>query len=908
MANRLQGITLEIDGNVTNLKSALKSVDSSLAETGRALKDINKLLKFDTNNTELHSQKFEKLTKAIDETRGRLRTLQEAQAAAEKEMNDGVEGGKEKYETITREIIETQNALNKLEAQQEEYTNRVNESETKVKSFSDRAKEAFTSVGNSLQTAGKSIETVGNNITGIGRSLAPLSALLVAGGKKSIDYAKTLDQAFDLVISKTGATGKAAEEYRDTVKKVFSETEFDVNSAAEAIGSVGVRFKDLSTGELEEISKDFLKFAKITRTDVTTAVEKTARIMNANKIETKDYKKVLDQLAFTTQKTGLKSETLINSLDKYGAAFRNAGFSTNEAIALLGQFEAKGVDVNKALMALQTGGGRALKELGSAKEKILPLFEQLSKGELTTKEVQNAMETLGVRGGGALIDAFTNCGLSYKDFATVIESTDVAGTLDETYTETINGTEELKQKFDNLKTSFAKLGEVLMKGGLNTALDNLAKIVERLATAFEKLPEDKQQGLVNTLMGIAVAAPLLMGIGKVVTVIGGLVTKLGELFTLLGGAGGTGALGTVGVVILAIAGTFLYLYNRVTSFKDTVQNNFKSVIESAKRLYEGVSERLDPLKEAFGNFVSFIEAFFSPVIGIAVAAWTFALNAISSVFSTFVDVILGLLDIFIGVFTGDWERAWNGVKNIFKGIIDGIIGIFSGFRDGIIKGFLSIYENIRKAAAVIGIELPEITHTVEDGVGDMVNAVEQAGNDMAVSAESAGNDMAKGYQSAENFNTSGIENKFQSVNSKSYTWGKDAGNQWARGLENSRINSAVTNVAQQIKSKIGFSVPEEGPLSNADTYMPDMIDLFVKGIKDNQSKLFNAVNSLASGMRGNFDTMQGVMATAGGTNSYSLPPMNIYIGNREIKDYAISANNDYVNDTTKAQNMAWGRL
>lgn len=905
MSNRLQGITVEIDGNVTNLKSALKSVDSSLAETGRALRDINKLLKFDTNNTDLNSQKFEKLTKAVDETNARLEILKKAQASAEKEMNEGVEGGKEKYETITREIIETQNALNKLEAQQKKYTDELKRSEILAKSSLDKLKEDFTAIGNSLQTAGKSIETVGNNITGIGRSLLPLSALLVTGGKKSIDYAKTLDQAFDLVISKTGATGKAAEEYRDTVKKVFSETEFDVNSAAEAIGAVGVRFKDLSSGELEQLSTDFLKFAKITGTDVTTAVEKTARIMSANKIETKDYKKVLDQLSFTTQKTGINAETLVNSLDKYGAAFRNAGFNTNEAIALLGQFEAKGVDVNKALMALQTGGGRALKELGSAKEKILPLFEQLSKGELTTKEVQNAMETLGVRGGGALIDAFTNCGLSYKDFATVIESTDVAGTLDETYSETINGTEELKQKFDNLKTSFAKLGETLMNGGLNEALDNLAKIVEKVATAFEKLPEDKQQGLVNTLMGLAVAAPLLMGIGKVVTAIGGLVTKLGELFTLLGGGG---ALGTVGAVILAIAGSFVYLYNRVTGFADTVQNNFKIITESAKKLYEGVVERLDPLKEAFGNFVSFIEAFFSPVIGIAVASWTFALNTISSVFSTFVDVILGALDIFIGVFTGDWDRAWNGVKNIFKGIIDGIIGVFSGFEDGIIKGFLSVYENIRKAAAVIGIELPEITHTVEDSVGGMTEAIKKSGNEMVASAESAGNDMATGYQSAENFSTSGIESKFKNVNSNTYTWGKDAGNQWANGLNSSRLKSAVSNMAQYIKDNIGFSVPKEGPLSNADTYMPDMIDLFVKGIKDNQNKVFNAIQGLAGNMNNSFDTMQGVMATAGGTNSYSLPPMNIYIGNREIKDYAISASNDYVNDTTKAQNMAWGRL
>lgn len=40
-----------------------------------------------------------------------------------------------------------------------------------------------------------------------------------------------------------------------------------------------------------------------------------------------------------------------------------------------------------------------------------------------------------------------------------------------------------------------------------------------------------------------------------------------------------------------------------------------------------------------------------------------------------IDHIKGIIQFIVGVFTGDWEKAWEGVKNIFKGLWDAIAGI-----------------------------------------------------------------------------------------------------------------------------------------------------------------------------------------------------------------------------------------
>lgn len=79
---------------------------------------------------------------------------------------------------------------------------------------------------------------------------------------------------------------------------------------------------------------------------------------------------------------------------------------------------------------------------------------------------------------------------------------------------------------------------------------------------------------------------------------------------------------------------------------------------------------------------------------------------------------------------------------------------------------------------------------------------------------------------------SGLWDKFK-------TWGKDLIDNFISGIKQkfTDIKNAFKEIGELIKSLIGFSEPEDGPLSNFHTYAPDMIDLFTKGIKDNEGKL-----------------------------------------------------------------------
>ena len=57
-------------------------------------------------------------------------------------------------------------------------------------------------------------------------------------------------------------------------------------------------------------------------------------------------------------------------------------------------------------------------------------------------------------------------------------------------------------------------------------------------------------------------------------------------------------------------------------------------------------------------------------------------------------------------------------------------------------------------------------------------------------------------------------------------------------------------------------------MSDADTWMPDMIDLFVKGIRDNEWRLKAAMDEMAGGM-----TLSPSVDAVGSSNVYTIEAM-----------------------------------
>lgn len=121
---------------------------------------------------------------------------------------------------------------------------------------------------------------------------------------------------------------------------------------------------------------------------------------------------------------------------------------------------------------------------------------------------------------------------------------------------------------------------------------------------------------------------------------------------------------------------FLEFFGKLINGISTLWNTW--LVPIINWIVANVIPVLSPIFETIGNL-------FMDVFGV-----------ISDILNGVWQVLGGLIDFIVGVFTGDWEKAWNGIESIFSGIwtmIKGILeGIWNAIKD-IIKGAIDYVKN-----------------------------------------------------------------------------------------------------------------------------------------------------------------------------------------------------------------------
>ena len=136
------------------------------------------------------------------------------------------------------------------------------------------------------------------------------------------------------------------------------------------------------------------------------------------------------------------------------------------------------------------------------------------------------------------------------------------------------------------------------------------------------------------------------------------------------------------------------------------------------------------------------------------------------------------------------------------------------------------------------------------------------------------------------------------------TWGKDMIDNFISGIKEKweKLKSTVTDLASTIKSLLGFSEPEAGPLSNFHTFAPDMMELFSKGIRDNLGLVTNAIGMVTNSIADDFTSpdlvpisyspianpTEQLQSVLGGNNEGDMI-IPIYIGQEKLDTIILNA-------------------
>lgn len=518
MAGNIKGIIVEIGGDTSNLQKALNKVNSTSSSLSKELKGINSLLKLDPKNTELLNQKQIVLNKSIETTKEKLNKLKEIQSKALEEGIDKNEEQQENWRALQREILNTQNKLNKF--------------------LMENSK--WSQSGKSIEEYAKKIDNINNKLNNVGNSLSKkLTTSILGFSALAIKCFKELDEGIDNVIKKTGATGEVADNLKAVYKEVAGNVKGEFTDVGNAVGDLNTRF-GFTNDILKKSSEDFLKFAEVNNVDVSEAIQKVSRYMGDASIESSKYFEVLDDLTSVAQASGINMNNLTEMLTKYGAPMRALGLTTKESIAIFAGWEKAGVNTEIAFSGMKKAIGTWGKEGKNSTEEFKKTLDEIKKCPDIASATTKAIEIFGQKAGPDLADAIRGGRFEYAEFLKILDTSN--GTLEKTYDGIIDNADKAKITLKKLKIEFADVGAEILNSAA-PSVETIITNIKNLIKNFNKLDPKLKKNIINISAIATVIGPGLILFSKLFGVISSGVKTVG-LFTQAIGVLKTGTLST----------------------------------------------------------------------------------------------------------------------------------------------------------------------------------------------------------------------------------------------------------------------------------------------------------------------------------------------------------------------------
>nr|DAP11979.1 MAG TPA: minor tail protein [Bacteriophage sp.] len=422
MAQKVKGITVEIDGNVQPLNKRLKEVTDTAKKLDSELRVIDRLLKLDPSNTTLLAQKQKLLADSIANTKTKLKELTTAQEQAKAQLERG-EIGADQYRALEREVIRAQNSLKYFESQAKQ----VDEALEQTENESKQAGEAFDEMGDAAQKSEKDMKSLSVGGVALGTVLGNVATkLLELAGNAATFLTDAVEETkeFRSDLSKLEQNAKAAgtgiDDVTDDLEYFVAITD-ETDSSVEALSNL---LKAGFTGETLTDAVNNLSGAVVAFPD-TLKIESLADSLQetlATGEATGQYGELLERLGVNLEdfNKGLqkcttsaeKQQYAVDILAKNGMADLNAQYK--EANADLIAYSTAQTRYTETLSKVGAAMQPVMTALTDTKtlllEGMIPALEtagQALSEKLASPSVQNSFKKLG-EGLAEVASAFAN--------------------------------------------------------------------------------------------------------------------------------------------------------------------------------------------------------------------------------------------------------------------------------------------------------------------------------------------------------------------------------------------------------------------------------------------------------------------------------------------------------------------
>lgn len=681
------GLVFKSDGAV-DFQKTLKDINSSVNENRTAFK--------------LAQSQWDSSTKSVDKLKDRQKYLAQQTAV----YSDKVKILEQQLAELENAEVRDERAIQKKTAQLNTAKASLNNYKRGLDEVTDQLKFGKAQIeeySKKLESAGKKMTDVGKNLTT--KVTAPITAL----GGLAIKSAMELDEGYDTIITKTGATGDALQGLNDVADEVFGSMPVEMADVGTAVGEVNTRFG--STGdELEDLSRKFLQFSEINGVDLNNSIGTVDKIMTQFGIDTNHTGEVLGMLTARSQETGIATDTLMGLVSSNSATFKELGFSVEESVNMLAMFEQNGVDSSTAMTGLKKSISNMAKQGIPASEALGMVIDSIKNATTETEAINTASEIFGTKGAVEMVSAIRDGRFSLDELSDSMAN--YGGLVQSTYEATLDPWDQMKQAINNVKLAGTDLAGSIFEV-LAPIMDSVSLKIQEISTWFQTLDADEKNQIVTIGLVIAAIGPLIMvlgsvvgGIGKIIGGIGGVIdlftTGLPNAIKFVSGAMDglwklmvANPIGAVITIIGALVAAFIYFWNTCESFREFWLNLWESIKEITK-------QTVDAVTNFFRNLWDNIKNVFEGIKNTATEKWNGMRASISSILQATRDVISNLLNSIKSTFSNIWNSIKSTVSNLMNGIrstisdgINGARNVVSNVLNAIRDKFSSIFDSAK---------------------------------------------------------------------------------------------------------------------------------------------------------------------------------------------------------------------
>ena len=480
-----------------------------------------------------------------------------------------------------------------------------------------------------------------------------------------------------------------------------------------------------------------------------------------------------------------------------------------------------------------------------------------------------AMSALGLKGTYDKLDQLTKMQVNYQ--AILAQSPDAIGDCQRSLDSYESTQKRVAAKLKEIKTIIGQFflptyQKILSFGarGLTLVRDWLQKLTD----ITDKL--GGSQRVISVLIGALTALFVAMNLKKIGLVISGF-TKLARAIAV--GHGKTLALFAAFLLLALVIEDFISFMRGDNSLLGTMLERAGVDCEKLRQNIVGVWTKI---KQAIGYIGEGIRNVIVPIFeGIRSAA----VVAFEKIQQKVAQVAPGIAEFFDKLGSGKVDKKqWTDIGESIGRIAVGVVAVIAAVKGisavfGVITTIISVVKAVISVIKLAFVVVKSII-TVIKVVGAVISIVASAFGPviLAIAAaiaigvllwknwdtirEAAGNllegikttignirdTIVEGFQAAIDWITS--------LPAEALKWGSDIIDGIVSGIQSAvgRVGEAVSGVAEKIKSFLGFSEPEDGPLSDFHTYMPDMIDLMAQGITSGKKKVKDALEGVTGDM------------------------------------------------------------